>query len=912
MKKLLFLFSALLVCQFASAQLYINEILVSPPGTDSPNEYIELRGAPNAVIPTNTFLIQIEGDGESGSNPGDVESNNAATNGALGPDGVSPAPQGGIIDLSGITLGSNGLLVIVRSNHPYTINPDSAILFDVTDGDLEDQSHTFLLINTGTNPAPTNDDDIDADNDGEIDAIYLANWTILDGISFADDDGVANNDEFVYADVIFAEEAFLTSTTILRRPSTSTVVYTPSQYDYAARIGNSTGSNVTNDIATSDWVGGDIPSNNPALQDWTISSTETNAYPNSFAGSQLNHIGSPNPSQNTLIVDEGFSLPYTNDFRTQENLDVAVSDGFSFDGAVVYGGTGGGGYTLMPNLSSIISPSIDFNGEEFVQLTFSLATFGGDSGQKLALKYSTDNGISYVTINSFDVVSAYTTFNQIIHVNGFDDLGKIKFEMVEGSNQIRFRDLSITVLGSVVPAIAPAFCGATVESVIYDYITLAHGYDGDSYEFTLAADGNETTVVKTEPTVRIGDFGLGNFSYGLTYNISVKVNYDEVLTDSSDACAVTLTSSPTTSLENQCGTMIASIGTKVYSYAVSLASSYRFSITNLATGDEQFVVNNKRFFTFSMLESFMFDTEYAVKAQVKIGNADYGDFGSPCTITSPESVISYLRDEYCGITLSSLPQNLYANTIVGAENYRFRITENGNSQEIVRPDARFSFAFAEDVLLNQAYQVEVAVFYNGTWSPYADICLITTPNALPTPSLRSQYCNATLSGLGSNFYSSIIFGATAYRFKTMINGEEVVVERPNSRCFMSAFAGAMMGATYDLQVAAFLNGVWGEYGSSCSLTVGELTNESAINSKEIVAFNIEVFPNPTVDSFTVQLSKVFENAQLRLFDTTGKLIKKLLLVNTNEIQFGHDLQPGVYILNVETSKGVQTIRLVKN
>jgi hypothetical protein len=65
--------------------MYINEVLFNPPGTDAPNEYIELRGPANTTIPVGTYLVAIEGD--AADNPGDVQT---------------------IINVSGLSFGSNG------------------------------------------------------------------------------------------------------------------------------------------------------------------------------------------------------------------------------------------------------------------------------------------------------------------------------------------------------------------------------------------------------------------------------------------------------------------------------------------------------------------------------------------------------------------------------------------------------------------------------------------------------------------------------------------------------------------------------------------------------------------------------------------------------------------------------------
>lgn len=295
--KLLLIFALVMNITWAQ-NLVISEIMVNPSGSDSPFEFIELRGDAGATIAADTYLIQVEGD--SASNPGDVESNGNASNGCtVNNDGVTPCPQGGIIDLSGITLGSNGYLVIATSGNDYTINPNATVLLDVTDGDLEGQSHSFLLVNTNGNGAPSSSDDIDDNDDGEIDAAYTSIWTFIDGVAFIDDD--TSTGEIAYADVIFAEAAAVAD---LKRPSTATVISTVTQYDYAARIGNSTGSVINNDASVDavDWVGSDVPSNTSSPRVWTIGSNSSavRSHPESWEGSELNHIGGPNPTQNTL------------------------------------------------------------------------------------------------------------------------------------------------------------------------------------------------------------------------------------------------------------------------------------------------------------------------------------------------------------------------------------------------------------------------------------------------------------------------------------------------------------------------------------------------------------------------------------------------------------------------------------
>ncbi|MFY8188326.1 MAG: T9SS type A sorting domain-containing protein [Flavobacterium sp.] len=630
-----------------------------------------------------------------------------------------------------------------------------------------------------------------------------------------------------------------------------------------------------------------------------------------YAGSVLVSGGGASDKSVSLNgeVVAPFAIPYINDFRTQANLDAATSVGFTYDGAVIWGGTGGGGYTRMPDMSSIVSPSITFAGEDFLQVSFALTTFGGNTGQVLALKYSNDNGATYETINTFSVPASYRTFTQIVHLDGFNGVGKLKFEMISGTNQIRFRDLSIQYVDAVVPAINPVLCGTTINSASNGQITLAQGYDGDMYEFTLSNGVQSTVIEKPEPSVTFSDFGNSNFVYGETYNIAVRIKYGSTYTLASPACAITLTSTPLTSVEFLCGQTVQSVHSRIYVFSVPNTTSYRYSIKNLTTDVEQFFETNKRYFTFASLPTFDFATNYEIKAQVKLGGV-YGDFGPACTVTTPLNVFSKLRDAFCGITLTNLNDNVFATFLVNADGYKFRITANGVSQEIERPDTRFSFAFASNIQLNQTYDVEVAVRFNGVYGPYSDICTVTTPATLPTSSLRPQFCGATLNALNANFFARFVVGATAYRFKTMINGQEVVVERPDSRCFMTAFAGAVMNQTYQIQVAVNINGVWSEYGSTCSLMFG--TGDVSKISQEATSWEMSVFPNPSSSGFQINFNKTVSNGTLSIYDLSGKLIQNIAMNEVQSVAFGNDFLTGIYLAKFTSNDFSKTIKIVKN
>src|SRR4051812_29854210 len=175
-----------LLSRVASAQV-ISEILINPPGTDAPNEYVELRGSPNQLLPLGTYLVAVEGD--TNGNPGIIQN---------------------VFDLSGKQLGGNGFLVLLEKTNSYAVTSNATILVNTGKGpgfgsgssssighrgengqtDLENGSTTYFLIQA-TSP-PLIGADIDPDNDGNPDGPTFASWTIFDSIGILDDSGLGD------------------------------------------------------------------------------------------------------------------------------------------------------------------------------------------------------------------------------------------------------------------------------------------------------------------------------------------------------------------------------------------------------------------------------------------------------------------------------------------------------------------------------------------------------------------------------------------------------------------------------------------------------------------------------------------------------------------------------------------------
>ncbi|MBW1295782.1 T9SS type A sorting domain-containing protein [Aquimarina litoralis] len=294
--------------------IYINKLILSPNGPDLTNEYIELRGTPNAVIPTDLYLINVEGDGEASRDDyGEV---------------------GEVIQLGDgtRTFGSNGFLSIVanytdENTSVVTTNPYSSVIAagttivtielvgnDVTgssssnvssfapdigyDGNFEDWSATYMLIQAPSDPSGI---DIDANNDGIIDATGdHTMWTRYDSVSFLDEDDLidsGDNGEFGYGQIIVVRDLAENSASIFTDTGATVLENTGSNVHFWGRQGSSTG------FAASDWIAASFDGTGP---NWEFSGNTARVSPAEFAGyiipSEI--YGALNPTAATLSVTE--------------------------------------------------------------------------------------------------------------------------------------------------------------------------------------------------------------------------------------------------------------------------------------------------------------------------------------------------------------------------------------------------------------------------------------------------------------------------------------------------------------------------------------------------------------------------------------------------------------------------------
>jgi hypothetical protein len=148
---------------------------VNPPGTnDAPHEFIEIKGPAGAWL-TNVYLLGL--DGNTSGDPGIVSY---------------------ALNLAGKNLGSNGLLAVVATNHPYAMAAGTTVVTDsrlnVPGGALDNGTVSFLLVSSvvAINPGQ----DLDNGDNGILEGL-APEATIMDAVGWSD----GGNNDIVYGNV---------------------------------------------------------------------------------------------------------------------------------------------------------------------------------------------------------------------------------------------------------------------------------------------------------------------------------------------------------------------------------------------------------------------------------------------------------------------------------------------------------------------------------------------------------------------------------------------------------------------------------------------------------------------------------------------------------------------------------------
>lgn len=368
--------------------------------------------------------------------------------------------------------------------------------------------------------------------------------------------------------------------------------------------------------------------------------------------------------------------------------------------------------------------------------------------------------------------------------------------------------------------ISSADCGSTINYVALDLIEADPVVDAQDYEFRIfdGASYIVATESSTDPSVTMSQF-VG-YEYGMTYDIDVRVKVDGVWGNWGPSCNISIVSSPYSEIQaSQCATTLAAINTNIYAYAVPDAT-YRFRVTNGA--NVQTLDKSVRVFNLGELASYAYNTTYSIDVAL-FYDGSWTAYGPACNVTSPAAPTTQIQASQCGTTLAALSTTISANSVFGATQYRFRVTNGANVQTIDRPTRSFALTQLASYANSTTYSIDVAVEAGGSFGPYGSACNITTPAALTQ--VEAGQCGSTLTSIGAAIYANSVAGATQYRFR-VVNGANVqTIDRTVRSFAINQLASYAYGTTYTIDVATEVGGSWSAYGTACNVTTPTLTTK---------------------------------------------------------------------------------------
>ena len=448
------------------------------------------------------------------------------------------------------------------------------------------------------------------------------------------------------------------------------------------------------------------------------------------------------------------------------------------------------------------------------------------------------------------------------------------------------------------------------------------------YEFSVF-DGLTTQTFQT--TNRFFNLTqLASYSFGTTYSITVRTRTNGIWTAFGSPCNVSTPAQICQIDASQCGLILVDDNTDIYCNSIFGATIYEFRLVN--GGTTLTIQKPSRTFKLSQVSGITGGTIYNVSVRT-FTNGIWSSFGPSCTITSSNALTKIIASQ-CGVIITNVSTDLYADNVSGATQYRFRITNGGNIQTILKASRTFKLSQLPTVFYSAANIIDVDAFVNGAWIGYGATCSITTPS-IPTSNIIASQCGITVASINTEIYADAVFGATQYRFR--INGGFVATK--SSRLFrLSEIPGLTINTIYSIDVAVFIDGAWQIYGPTCNVTspaimsislnneISEIqeemnsidfqnTENTIIEEINVVKkFDAVAFPNPFLSEFSMQFfSDSNEEILIEIKEVTGKILENFS-IKTEELKsilLGEKYQTGIYYLIIKQGNNCKQLKIIK-
>jgi hypothetical protein len=280
---------------------------------------------------------------------------------------------------------------------------------------------------------------------------------------------------------------------------------------------------------------------------------------------------------------------------------------------------------------------------------------------------------------------------------------------------------------SPVTKVKAANCGrtlATINTSVYaDALIAVQGY-----RFEVTDPTNNVRTFDSATNL----FNLTQLNYGAafntTYSIRVAANANGIWGAYGGSCTITTPRiTPTKVRDSQCGTTLSALNSSIYYMMVYDAKAYRFEVTKGNSVVNYDLKNTNNLFNLTQLVGGAeYATTYSIRVAAMVNNT-WSDFGQACTVNTPQP-ITKLKAQYCNTTLATLTTSIYADAVIGAQGYRFEVTNGANTRTFNSPSNLFNISqLTAGALYGTTYMIRVAVVANDFWGEYGASCTVATP-----------------------------------------------------------------------------------------------------------------------------------------------------------------------------------------
>lgn len=446
--------------------------------------------------------------------------------------------------------------------------------------------------------------------------------------------------------------------------------------------------------------------------------------------------------------------------------------------------------------------------------------------QPLLSSYITANAVSNATTYKFRIIGGGidTVFASPVRQFRLTDIPNVAISfgttyqisvavVVNGIEYPYGNSCNITTPSPIYTQVQSSQCGQILQDnttlIAADPVNVA-----TEYKFKINGGGISTEYISAIPQFRLTDIPNVVIIPGSVYSISVAVKVNAEYHPWGASCTVIAPFVTTQIVADQCGVTLNTIDESIFADTNAFATSYKFTVT----GDnfsEDFVTSQPQFKLTDITQAAVaFGQTYQVKVALLIDGM-YHPYGSSCNISTPVAIYGQLESSFCNSVLDGWYFNAEWNE--HATSYKIKITIDGQEIEYISPYGNtFWLTEIPGIQYGTTYEVQVAIGENGIYHPYGQSCTVTTP-LYSSAHIQPSQCGLELNVISDKIYPEEVFLASGYKFK--IIGAELNTEYISQNFLnLADVPGVDFGTTYEVSVAAMVNGIYHPYGQECSIT----------------------------------------------------------------------------------------------